>query len=107
MKNQHLTAYFFLPASDERSSEIIQILNAEELLIQVPMREEDVVLESFYQREMTEAEISRYGKQEVWQIFGSWGELFEDHLKLQVSECALSQLSHFKSQFPLPEGMAA
>ena len=107
MKNQHLTAYFYLPASDERPSEIIQILNANELLIQVPMREEDVVLESFFQREMTEAEIGKYGRQEVWQIFGSWSELIEDHFKLQVSEYVLSQLSHFKRQFYLPEGMAA
>ena len=107
MKNRKQTAYFYLPASDERSSEIIQILNAGELHIQVPMREEDVVLESFFQRDMTEAEINWYGSQEVWQIFGTWGELVDDHFKFKVSDYILSELSHFKHQFPLPEEMAA
>ncbi|WP_157578489.1 hypothetical protein [Pontibacter roseus] len=101
-------AYFYMPSSEGRPAEIIEIMNIDSRFIQVPMREEDVELESFFQRNMTEVEIYTFGTgQQVWQIFNSWGELAEDHVKFNVDNPTLSELFRYKNRFSLPEGMAA
>ncbi|WP_461490540.1 hypothetical protein [Pontibacter sp. HJ8] len=107
MRNQHQAAYFYLPASEGRSAEIILIVNSDRRFVQVPMREEDVVLEAFFQRDMTEMEINSFGTNQVWQIFGTWNDLADDHIRYRVSDYVLSELYYFKDLFPLSEGMAA
>lgn len=96
-----------MPASEERPAEIIQIMNTDRRYIQVPMREEDIVLEAFFQRDMTVAEIDSFGSNQVWQIFGTWHDLLDDHLRFDVSDFVLSELSRYRDQFPLPKGIAA
>jgi hypothetical protein len=107
MTNPYQAAYFYLPASEGRPAEIILIVNSDKRFIEVPMREEDVVLESFFQRDMTDVEIKTLGNNQVWQIFGSWNDLADDHIRYQVSDYVLSELFYFKELFPLSEGMAA
>lgn len=107
MKRPYQAFYFYMPASDERPSELIEILNCDNKYIQVPMREEDIVLEAFFVRDMTEKEIQNFSNTQVWQIFATWGELLEDHLRYHVDTFVLSELNRYKNQFPLPEGMAA
>ncbi|MDX5417667.1 MAG: hypothetical protein LPK09_00520 [Hymenobacteraceae bacterium] len=107
MTQHHQAAYYYMPASAERPAEIIEILNSDRPYIQVPMREEDVMLEAFFMREMSEDEIKSHGSNQVWQIFGTWGELIDDHLKHHVNDYILAELFRYKDQYPLPEGMAA
>jgi hypothetical protein len=107
MTQIHQAAYFYMPANDDRPAELIEILNCTRNYIHVPMREEDVTLDAFFVRDMTEAEIQNFSGGQVWQIFGSWDELMEDHQRYKVDSPVLSELVRFKAQFPLPEGMAA
>ncbi|MBD1398351.1 hypothetical protein H9Q13_14360 [Pontibacter sp. JH31] len=104
---QHQAAYYYMSANAERPAEIIEILNSDRPYVQVPMREEDVMLEAFFVRDMSAEEIQSHGNNQVWQIFGTWGELIDDHLKLHVNDYVLAELFHYKNQYPLPEGMAA
>jgi hypothetical protein len=107
MKPLHQVAYFYMPANDERPAELIEILNCDRSYVHVPMRDEDVTLDAFFVRDMTEAEIQNFSDNQIWQIFGSWGELLEDHLRYKVTQSILLELDRLKQQFPLPEGMAA
>ncbi|MBX0334826.1 hypothetical protein K3G39_16415 [Pontibacter sp. HSC-14F20] len=106
-KRFHQVAYFYMPANDERPAELIQILNCDQTYIHVPMREEDVTLDAFFVRDMTEAEIQNCSDRQVWQIFVHWDELHEDHVRYKVSAKVLKELEQFKSKFPLPESMVA
>jgi hypothetical protein len=103
----HQAAYFYMPANDGRPAELIEILNCSRTYIHVPMREEDVMLDAFFVRDMTEVEIQNFSDAQVWQIFGSWDELLEDHHRYKVENHVVSILMRFKDQYPLPEGMAA
>ena len=103
----HQVAYFYMPANEERPAELIEILNCTRTYIHVPMREEDVTLDAFFVRDMTEAEVQNFSNGQVWQIFGSWDELLEDHNRYKVENHIVSVLMRFKGQYPLPEGMAA
>ncbi|MBF8961678.1 hypothetical protein I0P70_00350 [Pontibacter sp. FD36] len=103
----HQVAYFYMPANDERPAELIQILNCDRTFIHVPMREEDVTLDAFFVRDMTEAEIQNFSDSQTWQIFVHWDELYEDHVRFKVSRKVMSELEQLKQKFPLPEGMAA
>ncbi|WP_245868935.1 hypothetical protein [Pontibacter ramchanderi] len=71
------------------------------------MREEDVTLDAFFVRDMTEAEIQNFSGNQVWQIFVHWDELLMDHLRYQVNEADLKALEQFKQSFPLSESIAA
>ncbi|GGG18123.1 hypothetical protein GCM10011323_22930 [Pontibacter amylolyticus] len=107
MKRLHQAAYFYMPANDERPAELIQILNCDRSYIHVPMREEDVTLDAFFVRDMTEAEIQNFGGNQTWQIFVHWDELHEDHVHYKVSGKVIKQLEQFKLKFPLSESVAA
>lgn len=103
----HQAAYFYMPANDDRPAELIEILNCNRTYIHVPMRDEDVTLDAFFVRDMTENEIQNFSAGQVWQIFGSWEEMLEDHYRYKVGNSIISKLKAFKNQFPLQEGMAA
>lgn len=96
-----------MPASDERPAELIQILNCDTTFIHVPMREEDVTLDAFFVRNMSEAEIQSFGNGQVWQIFVHWDELYEDHVRYKASGKVMKELERFKQRFPLSESIAA
>lgn len=103
----HQVAYFYMPPNDGRPAELIEILNCARTYIHVPMREEDITLEAFYVRDMTEAEIHNFSGGQVWQIFVSWDELLGDHERYKVDTTVLSEIKSFRSKFPLSESMAA
>ena len=107
MKRSHQAAYFYMPASDERPAELIQILNCDSTYIQVPMREEDVMLDAFFVRDMTETEVQNFSGSQNWQIFVHWDDLHEDHVRYKVSDKVLKELEQFKQKFPLSESIAA
>jgi hypothetical protein len=107
MKRLHQVAYFYMPANDERPAELIQILNCDCTYIHVPMREEDVTLDAFFVRDMTEAEIQNFSGNQTWQIFAHWDELHEEHMRYKVSGKVIKELEQFKQRFPLSESIAA
>lgn len=99
--------YFYLPASKERNAEVIEVLNSDSDVVEVPMREEDVELRAFYERPLSEDELIRYRGTQTWKLFYSWEELQQDHTKLNLPEHVLQQLLQFKSLYELQEEMAA
>ena len=102
-----LVRYFYLPANKERQAEVIEVLNSCSEMVTVPMREEDVELQAFSERALTEREASIYSKTETWKLFSSWEELRQDHLKFGLSEEQLQQLLDFRDRFELHEELAA
>ncbi|RAU83741.1 hypothetical protein [Pontibacter arcticus] len=87
--------YFFMPERQGKPAEIIMIINNPSRFILVPTREEDIELESFYQRNATEPELTAGSKTPVWKVFFSWQELEEDHQQAGVSETMLHALSNY------------
>ena len=97
--------YFYLPAFDNKPAEVIEVLHGDNLFVQVPMREEDKRLKSFYQRPLTAKEVENFGRRQVWQIFTSWQELEEDHTRWNVPEPVMSELRMYQSNYLLAEAV--
>lgn len=106
-KRLHQVAYFYMPPNEERPAELIEILNSDRTYIHVPMREEDVTLDAIFMREMTEVEIQNFSGNQIWQIFASWDELQDDHIRYKVSANIMAELEQIRQKYPLPENMAA
>ena len=100
-----LVRYYYLPATDAKPSEIIQVINSGSTTVKVPMREEDIVLSSFFERRLTLKEQQAFQSRENWKIFGNWGELEQDHLDFEVTEGELLLLVSFKYRYTLQESM--
>lgn len=92
-KSQPQVRYFYLPPINGKLAEIIQVLNCTSPSIQIPVREEDVELSYFFQRDMTNAEIASFGENSAWRIFYSWSELRKDHVKNKVKHKDLEGLA--------------
>jgi hypothetical protein len=99
--------YFYLPANDAKPSEIIQVINSSSTTVEVPLREEDVVLKSFFERKLTPEEQQAYQKDEVWKVFVAWEELEQEQLSFGVTGEELLLLISFKYRYSLEEGVAA
>lgn len=99
--------YFYLPATNDRYAEVIEVLNSNSGVVKVPMREEDVELEAFFVRPLSSRETAAYKNAETWKLFNSWEELKHDHFKFGLSDELMEQLLSFRSSFDLHEEMAA
>lgn len=102
-----LVRYFYLPASHGRQAEIIAVLHSRSETIEVPVREEDILLKTFFSRPLTKAELEACAGAETWLLYSSWKDLDAYHHKYRVSDSALSELYSYKSSHFLSEGMAA
>lgn len=102
-QGQHQVSYFYLPASNGKPAEIIVVLNSTSDTIQIPVPEEDVVLQVFFQRSITPAEAKRYGTEEIWRIFNTWPLLKADHAKYNVSPAVMELLLSCEKGKPLQE----
>ncbi|WP_114778405.1 hypothetical protein [Botryobacter ruber] len=98
--------YYYLPAFDNKPAEVIEVLHGDNLFVQVPLRDEDKRLRSFYQRPLTVKEVENFGKRQVWQIFTSWQELEDDHTRWNVPEPVLSELRMYQTDYLLTEAIA-
>ncbi|MCX2738638.1 hypothetical protein [Pontibacter anaerobius] len=99
--------YFYLPASNDRYAEVIEVLNSNSDTVKVPMREEDVELEAFFVRPLSGRELEAYKKAETWKLFNSWEELKQDHFRFDLPDELLEHLLRFKGRFELHEEMTA
>jgi hypothetical protein len=100
-------SYYYMPAGHDRQAEIIQIINSDSWCIQVPTREEDLELYSFFQRTATITEIIQFGKSQTWRIFSSWEALEEDHQLFQVDPDIRAILLAHRGEHRLSEEIAA
>ncbi|WP_460923301.1 hypothetical protein [Pontibacter brevis] len=98
--------YFYLPANSNRGAEIIQVINSSSTLVQVPMREEDVELTVFFERELTMNERLTYGSSETWKVFTSWDEIEQDHNQFGLTDEVLLVLLSLSYRFTLQEDIA-
>jgi hypothetical protein len=101
-----LARYYYLPATDAKPAEIIQVINSRGITVEVPMREEDAVLTSFFERRLTPGEQQAFQDRESWKVFVAWEELEQDHLDFEVAEEDWLLLIKFKNRYTLKEGMA-
>lgn len=98
--------YFYLPANSTRDAEIIQVINSSGPMVQVPMREEDVELTAFFERELTRNERQTYRNSETWKVFTSWDEIEQDHIHFGLADEVLLILLSLGYKFTLEESIA-
>ncbi|MFD2246048.1 hypothetical protein [Pontibacter ruber] len=106
-KQKVQVSYYYMPAGHDRKAEIIQIINSDSWCIEVPTREEDLELFSFFQRIATVTEIAQFGTSQTWRIFTSWEALEEDHHLYQVDQDILAILMAHRGNYRLSEEIAA
>ncbi|MEJ8758120.1 hypothetical protein WG947_13995 [Pontibacter sp. H259] len=102
-KSQLQVCYFYLHPLNGKPAEIIVVLNSNCDTVQIPIPEEDLQLQAFFQRPITVHESNRFGTAPVWRIFDSWEKLEADHLKYKVSPATLKKLLHHRTSKPLRE----
>lgn len=95
--NKAYVRYYFLPARNGNKPEIIEVINSRLHAVDVPMLEEDLLLEPFYTRSVTMKEAMDYGESEIWVVFSTWDELQADHEKYEVGAVEIAALSNVTS----------
>ncbi|TPE44693.1 hypothetical protein [Pontibacter mangrovi] len=95
--SQAYVRYFYFPASKERPAEVIEVLNSPSETIVVPTREEDLELEAFFERPLSDREAAVYQSDETWKLFASWEELLQDHQGVGLGKEAIEQLTAFRN----------
>ncbi|MER2996163.1 hypothetical protein [Pontibacter populi] len=98
--------YFYLPSLNGKPAEVIAVLNSSSDTIYIPVPEEDVQLNAFFQRSITPAETRRFGTDSTWRIFTSWCDLETDHNKYGVSLAILDMLLNCRDNKPLKDHLA-
>jgi len=98
--------YFYLSANHAKQAEIIQVINSGSAVVQVPMREEDIELTAFFERELTPAEKTAYKTSETWKVFTCWEELYHDHVQFCLKHDVAGALLSLRYRYPLQEEMA-
>lgn len=99
--------YYYLSARNGNSAEIIKVLNSQRYTIDVPMWEEDVILEPFYTRPITSKEEHACRGAETWKLFSDWNKLYADLLKNGVTKEELKELEHYQRNLSSSENMVA
>jgi hypothetical protein len=99
--SQPQVCYFYLPPLTGKPAEVIVVLNANCETIRIPVPEEDLELQAFYQRSITSEEAKRFGNEPVWRIFDSWAQLELDHRRYKVNPTDVEQLASWKITMPL------
>ncbi|MBF9252286.1 hypothetical protein I2I11_03185 [Pontibacter sp. 172403-2] len=102
-QQQAVARYFFLKTKENKIRELIVVLTSNSQTVQVPMREEDLELQSFYERGMTPQEVATAENNQMWKIFNTWNALISDHQKMGVNQELLNELIHYRNQFALQE----
>ncbi|MEJ8802806.1 hypothetical protein [Pontibacter sp. H249] len=98
--------YYYLPARHDKYAEIIEVVNSQHYTIDVPMWEEDIILEPFYTRFITTKEEKHCRGSEIWKLFSGWEKLYSDHQKYEVEEKDVLLLKEFKNTLLLSKGVS-
>lgn len=106
-QQQAIARYFFLKTKENKIKELIVVLTSDSQTVQVPMREEDLELQSFYERSMTPQEVASAENNQMWKIFNTWNALISDHQKMGVNQDLLNDLIDYRNQFALQEEVLA
>jgi len=106
-QQQAIARYFFFRSKENEIQELIVVLTSDSKTVQVPMREEDVELQSFYERSMTPQEVASANNNQVWKIFNTWNALISDHQNMGVNQDLLNDLINYRNQFALQEEVLA
>ncbi|MBC5773945.1 hypothetical protein H8S95_07710 [Pontibacter sp. KCTC 32443] len=104
--SQQQVCYFYLPPLNDKSAEVIVVLNSSTDTIHIPIPEEDIELHAFFQRSLTAAEARRFGEEPTWRIFTSWSDLEADHRKYNVDPATMLMLLLAQDGKPLQEHFA-
>ncbi len=107
LPQQAVARYFFLNAKEKEIKQLIVVLTSNSPTVRVPMREEDLELTSFFERNMTPEEITTVESNQTWKIFNTWHALISDHERMGVSQQQLNDLIAYQNQFALQEEAAA
>jgi len=105
-KSRQQVCYFYLDPQNGKPAEIIVVLNSNCDTVQIPVPEEDLQLQAFFQRPITKDETARFGSEPLWRIFDSWEKLEQDHQKYKVSPATMELLLRHKTTKPLHEHFA-
>lgn len=105
--NQLQVCYYYLPSQNSKPAELIEIINSTASAIRIPVPEEDLELKAFFQRDMTQKEVERFGSDATWRIFSSWEELKADHEKYRVNPETIMLLMACKEFKPLHDSTVA
>lgn len=100
-QQQAVARYFFLHAKENEVKQLIVVLTSDSPTVQVPMREEDLELNSFFERSMTPQEVAAAENNQIWKIFNTWNALISDHKKMGVNQKLLNDLVDYRNQFAL------
>ena len=95
--------YFYLPANSVKQAEVIQVLNSSSDVVQVPMREEDMVLTAFFERDLTSREKASYKTSETWKVFTCWEDVENDHVNFSLKKEVLCILLSLRYRYQLEE----
>ena len=95
--SQSFVRYYYLAARNGSSAEVIKVLNSQRHTIDVPLWEEDVILEPIFTRPMTRKEKSHCKGGEVWKLFNDWDKFCKDLSKSGVEGNALKELEFYKN----------
>ena len=98
---QPQVSYFYLPSLNGKPAEVIVVLNSTANTIQIPVPEEDLELQAFFERSMTTAETTHFGKASTWRIFSTWNQLEADHKEYGVSPAVMDMLLSCRDHKPL------
>ena len=101
IKNTACVRYYYMPARNGNSAEIIEVLNSQQCTIDVPVWEEDIILEPFYMRTITSKEEQTSNGAEIWKLFYDWKKLYADHQKYGVEKADMILLESFRSRLSL------
>ncbi|GAB3201660.1 hypothetical protein ABID22_001421 [Pontibacter aydingkolensis] len=105
--NKACVRYYYLAPRNGNKAEIIKVLNSHRYTIDVPMWEEDVILEPFYTRPMTVKEEHNCRGAETWKLFSDWSKVCADLLKNGVAENELKELENYRDNLLSSENMVA
>ncbi|MBC5993075.1 hypothetical protein [Pontibacter cellulosilyticus] len=105
--NKACVRYYYLAARNGNSAEIIKVLNSQRYTIDVPLWEEDVILEPFYTRPMTKKEEHHCKGSETWKLFYNWNKLYADLSKNGAGEHELKELQDRQKNLMSAENILA
>ena len=79
-------SYFYLPTMAGRPAEIIITYGQRQNSLHIPAIEQEIFLDSFLHRTLTDMEIQRMQSGKKVRVYFSWEKLIEDHIKFGISD---------------------
>ena len=79
-------SYFYLPKLAGRPAEIIITYGQQQNSLHIPTVEQEIYLDSFLHRTLTEAEKQRMQMGKKVRVYYSWEKLIDDHVKFGIAD---------------------